>query len=101
MLKRVDMEKRLHVENELKENLKYCEKVYAKGQELLESLQKEKKYRAIKLGTTKTKARELDASKETLKSSLEDTLRSKRELEGEVFELKDYLVETMIHILGL
>lgn len=40
MLKRVDMEKRLHVENKLKENLKYCEKVYAKGQELLESLQK-------------------------------------------------------------
>lgn len=60
-----------------------------------------KKYRATKLGTTKTKARELDASEETLKSSLEDTLRSKRELEGEVFELKDDLVETMIHILGL
>lgn len=85
---------RYHFRNKLKAKIKHYKESYAKVQELLESLQKEKESWVNKLGATKIKSRELDALKETLKSSLEDVIRSKKELEGEESELRDEVVTT-------
>lgn len=48
----------------------------------------------IKLAITDTKARQISSNQESLKLSLEDVLRSKKELEGSVWELKVEMVDT-------
>lgn len=57
MLKCVVRERRDHVENELRSNLKRYEEGYFKSQKLLETLQKEKESRLTKLDISKTKAK--------------------------------------------
>lgn len=92
MLECVDKEKRDHVKNKLRLKLKHNEKSYAKSQELLGFLQIDKDFWETKLGKMETKSKEFATLEETLKSSLEAFLLSKKELEGEVSELKDDLV---------
>lgn len=60
--------------------IKHYEESYIKINMLLEFLQKDKKYWATKLGKVDTKAKELNALRESPKLSLEDALCSIKEL---------------------
>lgn len=92
MMKSIDQERLRQAKKELRAKCKNYEDDYSQIQKLLEAMQNDNESWERKLVIMETKANELISKEESLRTYLEDVIRSKQELDGEVSDLKDELV---------
>lgn len=91
-MKSINQEKLRQAKKELRGKCKNYEDGYSQIQKLLEAMQKDNESWERKLVIMETKANELISKEESLMTYLEDVIRYKQELDGEVSDLKDELV---------